>query len=144
MCLTSKYSLFKRGVRRQLKIAKKDMIVYKRFTCVGTSLVSPYQGFTYERNKEYGPEKLELSIHKTGSVWGFLPGWNVTIREGFHSYVSKENALSRREPNETVLVCVIPKGAEYILGLYGDIVSSVLRVTDQVAKEHVFDDDYFM
>ena len=79
----------------------------------------------YDKQKDfgygYGFEKLcKLSSDGSGE-----------IREGFHSYLHKHDAVSLVSKFKTghfVKTCIIPKGAEYCMGEHDDIVSTHIIV----------------
>ena len=47
------------------------------------------------------------------------------IDAGFHSFTTRSSTLSSRYPN---VICIIPKGAEYCIGVANEIVSTQLIV----------------
>lgn len=122
----------------ELKVAKEDIKIFKVCLYI-RSLISYYNGFTYELNKVY---KLGEDIVPSFSVFHL----KYEINKGFHSY-SKDCQLSKRRwhyiitsPDNKALDCCgkddlvlvrgyIPKGSHYYLNDYGEYVSDAICLT---------------
>lgn len=97
------------------KIADKDLYTLKFLM---SSLKSPFEGFIYELNKQY-------SIWTT-PWWGYFSN---AMHKGFHSihgnyYVDED----------MMVLCKIPKGSKYFIGVNGDVVSNkieLIKVIDE-------------
>jgi hypothetical protein len=105
-----------------IKIAKKDIPVYKILYNVDENTGdAPYQLFRYERGWHYYQEgKYPFSIE----IVPRTTYWNIMVEEGLHSYIRKPSILDIL--GDRVVKMYIPKGAKYILGRSGDIVSDQL------------------
>lgn len=113
MCLNPTHS--------KVKIAEKDIIVYKRLKIQGNRLLSPYTFFEYKLNKEY-TVKTKLS--------------DKTLREvnrGLHAYQTEQKAKDTKYPSDAIYIAKIPRGAIYKLGTNDDIVSNKLKVIKKCA-----------
>lgn len=98
------------------KIAEEDVVCYKflersrYFGIFGTKLKSPYRGVKYTLGK------MKKSKLITEKIFLFhAPIVNI----GLHSFVDYDDVVEFIESSDYVVVkCIIPKGAEYILGLF--------------------------
>jgi len=129
MCLTTKSFRFRFQASWKIKIASRDITVYKRFereVFLENILVSPLQRMKYVMGNTYGPVPLRPRLCYTGLR--YTGRWALYLFEGFHSYVDRAAALSAACKDEFVIECIIPKKSEYVLGRNGDIVSSSIRL----------------
>lgn len=130
MCWTSN--------KAELKIAEEDIKVFKLCIFI-RSIISYYNGFTYELNKVY---KLGEDIVPSFSTFNL----EYEISEGFHSYANDCQISKRRwhyivtSPTDKALDCYgkddlvlvrgyIPKGSHYYLNAYGEYVSDAICLT---------------
>jgi len=138
---------------KEIKTAEEDIKVYKivdgKLDQIGEKnpkFASCYQRFTYELDKEYSVNRLEMCFTEMGTA---------TILEGLHSYDLEQveynnmsvnvndmaylrvynkftNALCALvSPTEKCvfvkLNCIIPKGSQYIINEWGEVVSNKLK-----------------
>lgn len=111
-----------RGVP-QVKIAKRDIRVYKALNIVGGALLSPIMGHPYQ-----------LKVLKTATInqpeaLSLLNETCYSVHKGLHTYRKREAAFAYRGGT---FHAIIPKGSQYYLGCEGDIVSNQLIVTQKV------------
>ena len=118
---------YTRGSR--IRIAKQDVVCYKRVRIDENCCFSLLQDFKYEYNKTYsGKLKMLLFLN-----WLF----NFHIEsEGYHSYIESDGYLigdwDYLQPNETVK-CIIPKGSLYIINkFWGEYCSSSIIIKEKV------------
>jgi len=98
-----------------IKTAKEDMIVYK---VVRRGNISLYQRFKYKPNTLYRlRKKLVIIKHRLNP--------NPQVDAGFHAYQNKWVRDVFLE--EKLVAFTIPKGAKYVVGDNGDIVSTSIR-----------------
>jgi len=100
----------------KIRTAARNMLVYKRLVPVGNGRYeSPCIGFFYYRGRIYQPVELVID-------------YNRFVEAGFHAFVSRtEPDLFMIMPSEVIVPLIIPKGSQYVLGQYGEIVSSHIR-----------------
>ena len=85
------------------KIAKKDIVCYKRLIKYENGFFSPYMATHYNLNK----------LYKSKLKGQFFCNRNV-IETGLHSYSYKKEAKSwLRKPYEILAKGIIPKGSKY-------------------------------
>lgn len=121
MCLTLKERFETREMARKAakspKIAKKDIIVYKKLDrCDGKIGYSPFYGHKYEKGMHYyqdGKRPFSISIENDYGMW------IIYINRGLHAYTKKVLG-------GTIKKMVVPKGAKYFLGSNNDIVADQL------------------
>ena len=106
MCLTSR--------TLDILIADRDIFVYKIIDCNNLSM---HKMFPYKPNTLY---RLRKALNPLRCNFSML----YKVYNGFHSFITK--------PREyycfhKVVEFTIPKGARYMIGLYGDIVSTSIR-----------------
>lgn len=112
----------------------KPEIVQKDITCWKmvvdwdeTRWMAPFIRTFHEYGKELtGCERLKVENLERIDLKGAV------IYKGFHAYTSREEAEDNI-PNESyckwkVTECVIPKGAEYCMGMYNEIVANKMIV----------------
>ena len=103
-------------------ILKEDKIVIKilykesinRFFFKKYNYYSPYEGYKYIKGK-LNISPLGIQINKPSDDWSI----NIMINEGFHSFLTKENANDYKtklfNDSEAVLCeCIIPKGSTIV------------------------------
>ena len=103
-------------------ILKEDKVVIKILykepinTCLFKKYkyYSPYEGYMYIKGK-LNISPLGIQINKTPDDWSI----NIIINEGFHSFLTKENANTYKtklfNDSEAVLCeCIIPKGSTVV------------------------------
>lgn len=90
---------------------KEDLMVYK---CLRSDNRSPVILFKYERNTLYRLRKK------------FIP-FLYKIQKGFHSFISKDEAVKYQGYDDKVVIMTIPKGAMVYYGDGMDIVSTSIR-----------------
>lgn len=115
--------------------AEKTIIVYKRllrkkitwFNGIERD-ISPYQNLKYDPFSVYTVDgKIEISYN--GKCY-FNKRFLYEVYQGLHAYVSLEHAHKYAESDEKVVRMYIPKGAFYIIGENGNIVSNILITKD--------------
>jgi hypothetical protein len=123
-----------------IRIATKDIAVYKLLDKWGDkTLHSPF--WSYKKwviGRKYSIPKLGI-IHKKGSSFDgydevsamskWKPGCIWSVAEGFHSSKTKERIQD--SSRYRIYKCIIPKGAEYITGIDGLMVSNQLKVIEE-------------
>lgn len=88
---------------RKVKIAKKNIVCYKRFDLFRDwvrGYVSPIRGFIYEKNILYYEKSFDTKASNTVDV-------------GLHSYATLEEAKRNKYRNEQIVRCIIPNGSKY-------------------------------
>ena len=133
MCLTLKQNYkTRREAREGLKkvkprIAKKDIIVYKRIYLQNNKKegYSPYKNFVYNKGYQYHENKFTINVE---SYYG---DWNIVINEGLHADISRSTSLYNirhafDNRKTSIIQMIIPKGSEYFLGKNNDIVTNNL------------------
>ena len=103
-------------------ILKEDKVVIKilykepinSFFFKKYNYYSPYEGYKYIKGK-LNISSLGIQINKTPDDWSI----NIMINEGFHSFLTKENANDYKtklfNDSEAVLCkCIIPKGSTVV------------------------------
>ena len=117
------------------KIADKDIICYKLVerTKIKGVYKSSFQGFEYVIRQLYTNNiKIEFShkLIKDRVLFGY------SIEEGmFHSYASKSSPILSPLPWWALLKCIIPKGAYYFKGYYGNYpsyASSQIKILEEI------------
>lgn len=128
--------------QKEVKIAKKDLIVYKLFEKQeGNYFVSPYQNFEYKINKLYKTNiledkddcafdelsrKIRLKSKKRWKSYG----------KGFHAALYK-NRFENTEDDAfygLVVKCVIPKNSKYYVGFGKLIISNQIIVIGEIVE----------
>ena len=129
MCLVTK--------QLEPKIADKDIVCYKLVKRTKTKGVykSIFQEFEYVIRQLY-TNNLDIRFANKSMKWYFYKSF-YKIEEGmFHSYVSHlYPAILRPLPNHTLLKCIIPKGAYYFKGYYGNYpsyASSQIKILEEI------------
>lgn len=120
-----------------VRIATKDIVVYKILNKWGDkTLHSPFWGIAKKWiiGRKYRVSKLGIipsmcssfdEQDETNAIkkWGRKNIWSVA--EGFHSSKTKERI---QDNHYEIYECIIPKGAKYITGIDGLMVSNQLKV----------------
>ena len=128
MCLKVKHG-------ETIRVAEKDIVVYKRIINKGDHWIPPLFGGEFSFNKVETARKIRTYTVEKDEINGYCYHYKkeypvnhlqievlcttMTISEGFHSMLKKGDINS---------VCIIPRGSEYCLGNDGDIVSNRLIV----------------
>lgn len=111
---------------KRVKIAKKDMVCYKRLhihSFIG-GFRSPYADFIYEKGETYFEDSMSISNDD------FFD----RIEVGLHSYSKKSTADGHWQSCVTVR-CVIPKGSRYYYNeRTKEYVSDTLRIGKKPLK----------
>lgn len=103
----------------EIKVAEKDIVVYKRLKLDREILCSPYYLKIWSLGKL---ETLESSL--------YLENINTeddnyyVVDQGFHAHLYVEDAI--HYPGTVVYKAIIPKGSEYIIGECNEVVSNQL------------------
>lgn len=108
MCLRKTHPIAKR--------ASKDLYTYKR---LNYDMKSPYQWFKYEFGKLYRT-KMTSYDGGGGIDTGFHTLYLPTFRWNNTNYFDREKSI--------IVLCKIPKGASYYIGINEDIVSSQIII----------------
>lgn len=126
MCLLVK----KRFLRPLIKTLKKDITVYKVLVYEDGIYLSPIWSSRYKIGELKTADSLK--IYKN-----YRLGMH-SVEEGLHTWTTIELAMDMIPCNpsyvygegcrEVIAECTIPKGAKYIIGERGDIVSTQLIV----------------
>lgn len=131
MCLTVM------GKRVRYKIATKDIVVYKMLK--KRSGRSPFQEMKYEPNTKY-----VSVIDNAKCVWKYYDENEWEIEVGLHSFIElrstnmriqnfmirKNSYLFKFKEKLAIFPMIIPKGAKYVVGEDGEVVSSSLFTGD--------------
>ena len=117
------------------KIADKDIVCYKlvKRTEIKGIYKSSFQRFEYVIRQLYTNnidiEFIDKFIYYRNCVWYF-------IEEGmFHSYANYSHAALNHAPDEFIVKCIIPKGAYYFEGYFGDspsYASSQIKILEEI------------
>jgi len=105
-------------VKSELKTADKDLYVIKKLINFYDKLKSPYRGTTWTL-KELKTAKLSEK-RCIGSE----------VNVGFHSLI-KPGWFYHLYNDDVLMVCKIPKGSKYYLGINGDVVSDKLEIVEK-------------
>lgn len=120
-----------------IKIADKDMTVYKVLCREGKIFASPYRGTRWNIGETktvgfFGDDSIIKRRFKKK-----LPNLSrLTIGRGLHAYTVKTNLRGKGWAfgcGDVVVRCTIPKGTPYILGYNKEIVSLALRLDKVVS-----------
>ena len=87
------------------------------------SLYKDYKYIPYAHNPE-------ITVSLTHSA--YWDRWY--IDKGYHSYNTLDKAKEEKNLNEVIVKCIIPKGSEYYINEYDEIVSSNIIVTNKIIK----------
>lgn len=105
MCLTI-------GIFDRKKTAKQDIVVYKEvYKDTETTISTEFEHFRATIGETY---KTRL---QTVILWATLERF---VGPGFHSYANKDECRARRL---ALVECIIPKGAKYYVGTFGNSIS---------------------
>lgn len=132
---------------KEIKTAEEDIKVFKivdgKLGQIGEKnpkFTSCYQSFTYELDKAYSVNRLEMRFTEMGTA---------TIFEGLHSYDLEQveyvndsgylGVYNKFTDTQCALICpmdkcvfvklncIIPKGSQYIINEWGEVVSNKLK-----------------
>lgn len=140
MCLyvKTKSQSLKKAIELNKRIAKTDIIVYKRFRGPnkwsnqygsGISLKSPYRRYNYEVGFHYYNEG-DLK-QRFGFTINFA-GNEMSIHRGLHAYTTPKVAKQYLGAKDSIFECIVPKGSTYYLGRDNEICTDNLIITDTV------------
>lgn len=117
--------------KNDAQVAADDIICYKflRIRRSDEKLVSPFQEFEYELDKEY---ETKMTVELSGDIEGDIEYEYITdywreVEEGFHTLCSEKTTVYfaerrtgtfRGHHRYVVVECVIPKGASYYEGTW--------------------------
>lgn len=124
MCLRIEKTLWNKVFKPKYKLAKEDIPVIKVLVKRGNSYdsyTSPYRGAIYPLNQTK-PSDL-------GTIWE-LPDY-YEVETGLHSIIDDDFIENHMSLDCVALKAYVPKGAWYLKGNDGDIVSNKLFVTLQ-------------
>lgn len=119
MCLT---------VRGNIKIARKDRVVYKTLNDYNGELSSPLRGMRYIPGKTYKRKAIKIVI--------IHPYIDKNINEGYHAYttLSKAKKKCRFNHSNTIYRAIIPAGSQYAISKDHEIVSNQIMIKAKVFK----------
>ena len=122
--------------KSEIKVAEEDIICYKvvRRLCSGVYR-SEYYGYLYETGILDKSAFGDITITTRPCITTYrsinfnyqdITGYEQVVERGFHSFTCKEDAYKYAERyrysavSYVVVKCIIPKGANYIEGIYGE------------------------
>lgn len=111
--------------RPKLLIAKKDRVCYKMLT---KTLRSPHRNYQYCFDIPNTVIDLQTEICYD----------EFRCYRGYHSYASLEDALLKYkllkifDPSIYLFKCIIPKGSQYLINRWQEIVSSNIIITNKI------------
>ena len=116
--------IFKQKSIFNFKFGKKKIIQL-------ISLFKEYKYIPYKKQQIIDLKPIEISYFPYGFEDYGIIGYKIDV--GYHSY----DAIEKAKRNiffgdEVVIKCIIPKGAEYYINDYNEIVSSTIIITDQI------------
>lgn len=129
MCLIIKTKDPKDNIDNYIKIAKEDIIVYKRLS------YKSYDNNIYRTPHKCYPINKDgdiLTVNKFGTKRTYLK--EIEVHQGIHSYTNLKRAkISSFYPEEVIVKCIIPEGTPYIesndmFGKRNEIVSLILII----------------
>ena len=119
MCLIKTIKLNELKIHYITNILKEDKVVIKilykepinSFLFKKYKYYSPYEGYKYIKGK-LNISPLGIYINRLSEDWNI----NIMVNEGFHSFVTKENANNYKTelfnyPEAVLCECIIPKGS---------------------------------
>ena len=118
MCFTKNIDFNKFSVYPITEVLDENMIVIKvlyrksinRIFFKKYKYYSPYEGYIYIKG-ELNISPLGIQINRALDDWSI----NIMINEGFHSFLTKEDANKFFNDPEAVLCkCIIPKGSTIV------------------------------
>lgn len=118
MCLivTGTFKNQAEGIKLGKKIAKKNIVVWKKVYKDESGYKSAYKGFRYERDTHYRVRNFTFLYKK------YIGG--LIINRGFHSWKKKPMKLPKQFMTGVIKKFIIPKGATYYEGDYGEYCSN--------------------
>lgn len=129
MCLIIKTKDPKDSIDNYIKIAKKDITVYKRLAYKSYNnniYMTPHRCYPINKNGDI------LTVNKFGTKRTHLR--EIEVHQGIHSYTNLKRAKSLLFHSDEVIVkCIIPEGTPYIesnemFGKRNEIVSLILII----------------
>ena len=119
----------------KISIAEEDITCYKVFRkgyfkkdSNGNviKIASYFRFYTYYINKLCRTIKIRIQYDKYKKVY--------FINEGYHSYIDQAVAKYKIKNSDTfILKCIIPKGTKYAENRDGELVSSTMIITKEIA-----------
>ena len=122
MCLIKTIKLKELERYHITNILKEDKVVIKvlykepinTFLFKKYKYYSPYEGYIYIKGK-LNISPLGIHINRTSDTWNV----NIMINEGFHSFLTKEDADDYKTklfnyPEAVLCKCIIPKGSTVV------------------------------
>lgn len=112
----------KKEFHKLLKVANRDIKVYKFLTPIKKSYKSPYRGFKYHLGYEYYQDENNLDSRFEYRIsYSYRNEWEqdiLVVAKGLHANSNKETKLNLFYPPPVLALCefIIPKGAHYIRG----------------------------
>ena len=112
-----------------IETVKKKKTVYKAFRIEKTGdkirLFSPYRDIQYYLGQEY---TSEIDI-KNDYSWN---GLTITVEKGLHAFRQHKGSMRGLNNNSSFVIipCIIPVGAQYVIGREDEIVSNKLILPD--------------
>lgn len=127
---------------KEKKIALEDIVVYKSGTIgAANHFISTYMHTRYNFDTLYNTELEESDewscLDYMDSIYldKRYDDWNqgkikelLCIGQGFHSYKNIDRAKTSMWSNESIVECIIPKGAEYYEGVTDLLVSNQIII----------------
>ena len=118
------------------KIADKDIICYKlvKRTKIKGIYKSSFQGFEYIIRQLY-TNNLDIKFADKSMKRSFYQSFCKIEKDMFHSYASNLYPILSPLPWCALLKCIIPKGAYYFEGCFGDYpsyASSQIRILEEI------------
>lgn len=119
MCLRTKPRTNNPTIKSFTRVAKRRILVYKRLKKWG---YTPYQGFSWPDGDAI------ISVRSLGITRvGYSAHRSLEVGRGLHAHFTRKGAKEALGIAEEINRMIIPKGATYIVGCNGDIVSTQIR-----------------
>lgn len=119
-------------VKGNIKIAKKDRIVYKIFYEYDRTLTSLYRGMKYIIGRVYKIKAIKILMVNP------YDKSEKRINRGYHAYttlsMAKKKDLSYLNNTITIYRAIIPAGSQYAIDDNNEIVSNQIVIKDKVPK----------
>ena len=121
MCLIIDRKSNKDSIDNYIKIAKKDIVVYKKLRSYGENYETPIKYYYVSKDGD---------ILTTNSFSTNKNRHYIYVNRGIHSYTNKEYGKSIIYFNNILVKCIIPKGTPYIISnrIKDEIVSLILII----------------
>ena len=119
-------------------VLKKPLRVYK----VGTSttfdnFISLFQDYVYHKCQTMPTVEINPELTQYNTFSPLDKCWTRStfcINEGYHSYLDQAVAKYKIQNSDTfILKCIIPKGTKYAENRDGELVSSTIIITKEIA-----------